>query len=341
MLEGALKNLSTIARPDRGAATLPWVHPAGTWLTEEPPRRAYLLHDRDPTVVGDRGLGMLPRGKVGILAAAGGVGKTYALCGLALAVVTRRHWLGHFPVGECHGRAVLVLGEEDPAELRRRLHVQARAMNLGEADAAAVAGILALPGAALDSLALTHPEEQGGVATPFAGALFEHLRRIAEDAGVGWDVVILDPLSRFAGPDVETDNAAATRLVQVLERFTQLPGSPAVLVAHHTTKTSRADGTPNEATAIRGSSALVDGARWAANMDSVPTVRGSPGHARIRVTKSNYAAFPKSVPSDGLLLTRVDGSGGLRVATREEEEALRVALAAAKDPERGGRRSLA
>ena len=141
-------------------------------------------------------------------------------CGLALAVVTRRPWLGHFPVGEgCHGRAVLILGEEDPGELQRRLHVQARAMELTREQRAAVVGILALPGASLDALALTQPEEHGTrAATPYAGALFEHLKRIADKTGKGWDVVILDPLSRFAGPDVEKDNSAATRLIQVLER---------------------------------------------------------------------------------------------------------------------------
>jgi len=278
---------------------------------------------------------MLPRGKVGLLAAAGGVGKTYALCGLALAVVTRRPWLGRFPVGEgCHGRAVLILGEEDPGELRRRLHVQARAMDLTEEQRAAVVGIYALPGASLDVLALTQPEEHGASArTPYAAALFEHLKRIADEAGKGWDVVILDPLSRFAGPDVEKDNSAATRLIQGLERFTTLPGNPAVIVAHHTSQASRKEG-PAElataaATAVRGATGLTDGSRWVATLDEVmvPTigVLGNeaklPGHARFRVVKSNYGRFPPG----SLLLTREEAGGGLRAATCAETDALTAA----------------
>ena len=315
--------------PDPVAAH-PWAWPPVEWLTEEPPRRAYLLHDAPGAGSFEtRGAGMLPRGKVGLLAAAGGVGKTYALCGLALAVVTRRPWLGHFPVGEgCHGRAVLILGEEDPGELQRRLYVQARAMDLTREQRAAVVGIYALPGASLDALALTQPEEHGTrAATPYAGLLFEHLNRIADETGKGWDVVILDPLSRFAGPDVEKDNSAATRLIQVLERFTTLPGNPAVIVAHHTSQASRKEG-PAElataaATAVRGATGLTDGSRWVATLDevAVSSLANLPGHARFRVVKSNYGRFPPG----SLLLTREEAGGGLRAATRAESDALTAA----------------
>ena len=333
---GARKGAPSEPGPDVKAH--PWTWPPVEWLTEEPPRREYLLHDA-PTGFGTetRGAGMLPRGKVGLLAAAGGVGKTYALCGLALAVVTRRPWLGHFPVGEgCHGRAVLILGEEDPGELQRRLHVQARAMELTREQRAAVVGILALPGASLDALALTQPEEHGTrAATPYAGALFEHLKRIADKTGKGWDVVILDPLSRFAGPDVEKDNSAATRLIQVLERFTTLPGNPAVIVAHHTSQTSRKEG-PAElataaATAVRGATGLTDGSRWVATLDEVAVspLANLPGHARFRVVKSNYGRFPPG----SLLLTREEAGGGLRAATRTERDALAAAEEQAKREE--------
>jgi hypothetical protein len=144
--------------------------------------------------------------------------------------------------------------------------------------------------------------------------------------------VILDPLSRFAGPDVETDNAAATRLIQVLESFTKLTGGPAVMVAHHTTKGSRKEGSDGgDATAIRGSSALVDGARWTANMERVARVdENAPDFVRLTVTKSNYAAFPKSCKA-GLLLVRVPGSGGLRAADKEETAAFVKSTSAAKE----------
>jgi len=317
-------------------AALPWTSPGLDWLTEEPPPRVYLLHDApDPRVpVGARGPGMLPRGKVGILAAAGGVGKTYALTGLALALVTGRPWLGHFPTADGLVRRVaLVLGEEDAGEVRRRLYLQGRAMGLGTSDREAVAaGLLVLPGAGLDRLALTRAEETGSVRTGFAGALHAFL----EERGP-WDAVILDPLARFAGPDVETDNAAATRLIQVLEGFASLPGEPAVLVAHHTRKTSATDPDPSGANSVRGASAIVDGARWTALLVDVPRPPGAPSglprFVRFVVRKNNYA--PPTLDTDGLLLAHALG-GGLRVATDPERQALEAAADAAKDARRSG-----
>ena len=330
---------STITMRDPGVqaqqdavARLPWTRPTGVWLDARPLARPYLLHL--PASAGAfalRGDGMVPRGKVGIIAAAGGVGKTFALCGLALSVVTGSPWLGRFPTGtDLRHRVVLVLGEEDEPELRRRLHHQAMAMALLPPDEpgrcreeererarAAVGRILALPGAGLDSLALTRAEAGGQSArTPFADAFYAFLEEEGRRVG-GWDALILDPLSRFAGPDVETDNAAATRLIQVLERFTKLPGEPAVLLAHHTNKASRgSDAGVSSASAVRGSSALVDGARWVASLEEVTLPGGgrSPGMARLRVTKSNYGR----IPEEESLLIRTH-EGGIRAATPEEQ----------------------
>jgi len=312
-----------------------WLVPDASWLEEEPPPPKYLLHEAgpEPRILGP---GLLPRGKVGILAGAGGVGKTLALCGLALSVAMGLPWLGRFPVGPGGtGRAVLVLGEEDPAELRRRLFCQAQAKGIDQSHFEAISRILALPGAGRHDLALTQPESQGqGVETGAARALRIHLEEQAEQNGEGWDLVILDPLARFAGPDVETDNSAATRLIQVAERFTTLPGAPTVVLAHHVAKYARIGGAPQVAAAgVRGSSALVDGARWVANL--VPVIREDgtwlAKHVRLLVSKSNYAAFPREQP---LYLTRVAG-GGLRVATVEELRRIEEESAAGRSPSRG------
>ena len=319
------KRKADAAKAAESVGKLEWFTPPAAWLADAPPFREYLLHDAPESgAFALRGAGMLPRGKVGILAAAGGVGKTFALTGLALSLVTGAKWLGNFPTGDnLRRRVVLVLGEEDIGEVQRRLHAQARAMELDPAKyGPALAGIHALAGAGLDTLALTRPTDEPGIGagTAFADGLYAYLEA---HGGNGWDAVILDPLSRFAGPDVETDNSAATRLVQVLERFTKLPGSPAVIVAHHTTKASRSEGEIG-ATAVRGSSALTDGARWVGTLDPVVVKGGAklPGHARFRVAKQNYGVFPDRA----LLLTKpVGGEGGLRAATDAESEALRKA----------------
>lgn len=296
-------------------AALPWLTPSAPWLVAEPETRPYLLHVADGPGALRRGAGLLPRSKVGMIQAEGGAGKTFALCGLALAVVTRSPWLGAFPVGEgLLRRAVLVLGEEDAPELRRRLCAQAQAMGLTASEHGdAIGRILALPGSGLETLALTQAEERDEpTRTRFADNLFAHLQREGEKHD-GWDVLILDPLSRFAGPDVEKDNSAGTRLIQTLERFTTLPGNPSVIVAHHTNKTSRGkdeDGRPRErsAAASRGSSALTDGARWVGDLAPQPG-----GFASFSIVKSNYGA----VPDTPTVLKRA-AEGGLRAATSAE-----------------------
>jgi AAA domain/DnaB-like helicase N terminal domain len=315
LLEGArlaIQELTRARGPDI-AARMGWLSPGANWLSEAPPPPRWLLyqpHAENDFTLSIRGPGLLRRGKVGILAAAGGAGKTFALCGMALALATHERWLGFFPVGDdVTGRVVLVLGEEDPEELRRRLFAQASLMGIH--GRTALSGILALPGAGNPHMALTRPEEESGCETPFAESLLRYLELEAERAGKGWDAIILDPLSRFAGPDVEIDNAAATRLMQVLERFAGLPGNPAVLVAHHTTKTSRASGDLS-ANSVRGASALTDGARWVGTLEPVEHFDLPQRYARFDVAKSNYAAFPPPV------LLVYGPEGGIRAATPAE-----------------------
>jgi hypothetical protein len=312
-----------------------WLHPDASWLEVEPDARRYLLHDSGGSMW-SRGPGLLPRGKVALLAGSGGVGKTLALCDLALAVVTGGPWLGHFPAGEglCR-RVALLLGEEDGPELHRRLWTQAQARDLGAHRRDDLTRILLLPGAGRHDLALSQPEERGTtVATPAAEALRRFLEAEAVRNGEGWDLVVLDPLSRFAGPDVEVDNSAATRLIQVLEGFTALPGSPTVLMAHHLAKYARGKDSPADgAVGVRGASALVDGARWVGNLEPVFTSSGNrmARHARFQVSKSNYAAFPEGP----LFLTRLDG-GGLRCVTPAERERIE---AATRKPKRERKRA--
>jgi hypothetical protein len=170
---------------------------------------------------------------------------------------------------------------------------------------------------------LTQSEERGQRArTETADALRAFLEAEAERNGEGWDLIVLDPQSRFAGPDVESDNSAATRLMQVLERFTSLPGNPAVLISHHVAKHARGSNKPVDgAVAIRGSSAIVDGARWAATLETV-TVGNTRfhRHALFQLAKSNYAAFPDRP----LYLARCE-DGGVRAATRAELERIEAA----------------
>src|SRR5690606_14405710 len=95
------------------------------WLTDEPPPQRWLLmrwYQR-------RDHGVFPRGRTGLLTATGGVGKTYALIQLALAVAGGGFWLDTFRATEA-GHVCLALAEEDADEARRRLWRAANALEL-------------------------------------------------------------------------------------------------------------------------------------------------------------------------------------------------------------------
>lgn len=281
--------------------------PIGEWcaLTAPPPPHDWLLRCPDPETNGETSIGVLPLGKCGMIYGDGGSGKSWANLQLAMAVATGRRWFDFFDVINT-GNVLIAMGEEDRKELHRRLYAIGLAMRLTpEQQRLASERIVALPLAGKLTALI---ESDRGVAVETA--MFRELRARL-DAGNDWRLVILDPQSRFAGADTETDNAAATRFVQVVESLMEAPGNPTVLVSHHTRKPPSDGARKGGASAAnaRGASALIAGFRWAAELERV-----GDGAARFSVTKSNYA--PWGAPVD---LVRDAALGGyLRVATREE-----------------------
>ena len=291
------------------------------WLLMRDPEGEHEANRIDPEGEAEA-VGYMPLGKVGMLAAAGGLGKTMALCQLAVAVATRRRWLARrekdrdvggllVPPGAV-GRVLLALAEEDAEEAHRRLYDVAYAMGLTRQErelAADRIDVLPLSGVAVaftegDGLGNTKP-------TPVLGALRDRLAEGAARAGADWRLIILDPMSRFAGNDTEKDNAAATRFVQAVETLVGAPGGPTVLLAHHVSKAARA-GDAAGANAARGASGLTDGVRWVANLEQARDGRS----LALELAKSNY-----SPPAGPIVLLRGD-RGMLRAASPDEVERL-------------------
>ncbi len=280
---------STEEAPEPNAAPRsPWDERWGTLADDTfsaaPPPREWLLSH------------VLPLGKVGMLVAEGGAGKTMALCQLALAVATGRAWLG-MPVAN-PGRVLLVLGEEDAEEVRRRMFNAARSMKLtSEETRQTLSRIFTMPLAGVPC-AMLDADERGTLSD---SAFKEWLSaKLGEPSPDPWRLLAFDPLSRFAGADAEKDNAAATRFIQSIEALAGKTGATA-LVAHHSNKASRKEGDASTS-AARGSSALTDGVRWVATL-SVETLEHEAAEARERlsrvvtlaVTKSNYARHAEAV----------------------------------------------
>jgi RecA-family ATPase len=264
--------------------------------------------------------GVFPLGKVGQLIAEGGAGKTFALCQLAVAVATGTRWLDTFE--STKGRVLLVLGEEDAEESRRRLY---HAANVRHGTRPDPGSIEVLPLAGESCALLEHDEHRNATETGF----LEQLREYVQAAD--FRLVVVDPLSRFAGPDAEKDNAAATRFMQALESLAA--PDRCILNAHHTNKLSRQGG-PVDGSSGRGSSAFFDGARWQCSISvQYLPVEGAEERAHLgevvtlAITKSNYAAKPEPV-----LLRRDTEHEGALVPIDDADRELVAAARRRADP---------
>ena len=241
------------------------------WLTEPLPERTWLLRDART------GRGVFPLGKCGQIIAEGGAGKTMALIQLAIAVATGGKWLDTFEIGH-PGRVLLCLGEEDAEEARRRCYAAGRRTDPDSVPSGSVC-ILPLAGKSCEFL----QRDPGGnpLKTPFLTAFRNTVVRSE------WRLVLLDPLSRLAGPDAEKDSAVATRFVQVCESFVK--PTTGLLCSHHTNKFSRGLGKgPITGDAGRGSSAFFDGFRWQCTL--TPRLVEGESQATFGYGKSNYSA---------------------------------------------------
>lgn len=300
-------------KPSSSALESKWIDLGNAleFVTEQPPPQTWLLKQWH----GQQDHGVFPRGKTGLFTATGGVGKTYALIQLAIAVASGGFWLDFRAVQA--GHVLVALGEEDAEEAWRRIW---RALNAAEMDIgqrkniASHLHLLPLHGV---PIALTCSPSPGVIATSdFA----TELRRKLDGFGVDWSLLILDPLSRWAGGGIESNNEAATRFVQVVETLTTVRGNPSVLLAHHSSQTSTRAGESD----ARGVTGIRDGFRWQASMDAIVSPDGTIDGVHLKNPKSNY-----SMRFQPLLLARNTEpgiEGTLRIANDFEAETLRAAL---------------
>ena len=263
------------------------------WYTEQPPPRRWLL--RDARTPGRDGV--FPMGKVGLIAAEGGAGKTMAVTHLTISVTSGEPWLGAFEVPE-PGKVLLALGEEDEEEVRRRIY---RARQVVSADPPE-GSVVTLPLAGVSSPLVTEDGE---------GDFLVWLRDYLVRTGP-YSLVVLDPIARFCGEDTEKDNAAATRFVTAMESLIVPSGGGSILGSHHTNQNSRGNGGKVDAVAVRGVSALVDGSRWVSTL-RVERYDDQEATITLAMAKSNYSMFASPV-------SLRYGEGGVLVPLTDEEQ---------------------
>lgn len=206
------------------------------------------------------GSGLLPAGYVSIAYGYPGVGKSFLLdAGLALAVARGESWLG-LPTRK--GR-VLVLAAEWPAAIAQQ-HLRQYGAD-GAVDLEYVTAEFLRTPILLDSP--------------------EHVADLVSYAR-GFDLVVLDPLGRFSGVDLDAGYEAAkvTLGAQALAA-----SGPAVLLVHHARKTSAGtkESFENDLDAMRGSGRL--------QSDPVTVIRLAKhpsGKIVISFPKANFGRAP-------------------------------------------------
>lgn len=213
--------------------------------------------------------GVIPSGIPMLLAAIGGLGKSYLLLDLALKVAGGgESWddLAQIAFGGKvvkHGRVVFLTAEDSAASIHRRLDGLANDELRGKARENLFVVPLpdaggAFPFIAQDATGLHH--------TPGYIELRQQLLELGNTA-----LIIFDPLQAFVHADVTADPAAAQFWWSTMAELCAATGAT-VAVAHH----MRKDGAfsikrPSDARqAIRGTTALVDGARLVYGLWSLP-----------------------------------------------------------------------
>ncbi|MGN4153717.1 helicase RepA family protein [Burkholderia gladioli] len=190
--------------------------------------------------------GLLP-GTFGLLVAPGATGKSQFALDTAVSLALGRQVAdGLFPASR-PGKVVFLAGEESDRLLAERIRCLLSIDEQGKSDLHNNLILLPMAGESCILLVDGRPT-----------TLYDELRTIAEGARL----IIIDPLRRMHGGD-ENSSSEMTAFVVVMEQLAQATGA-AVLGIHHTNRASVADAGSQHA--ARGSSALVDGARWQLNL---------------------------------------------------------------------------
>lgn len=266
-------------------------------LTEKPPRPEYILE------------GMLQRGIVGMICAAGGTGKSFFLIQLAEAMADGKNF---GPFKSTKPMNVLYLAGEDPAN-----KLDERLWDLGHGSFPR--GLLAYSVSGIMGPLM----EFDGKGNPAKSKWYAWLKNIVSSIP-GLDVLILDPKSRFYGLD-EISNDHATQWVACLESLSIETGTT-ILFSHHVSK-ERSD-TLTQAMS-RGASALVDGVRFVLGMTAMNEKTAQAYNVEARnyiemdIVKTNYS--PK-LPSTIFFKRGDDGLFEYASLTSERRDALAIRL---------------
>lgn len=282
-------------------------------------KRKFLLESNYKDELGRRP-GIIPAGVPGMLAAAGGAGKSMMLMQLAFSVAGGGGWLT-YNVKE-PGKVLMLMGELEDCDFDERMSniLNSKPQSIPQKT---LDNIIPICLGGYHEIDFVRDREdrirnREKMQTPAYDSVLERLHKDGP-----YSLVIIDPASRFGGRDFELENAAATKLVQLLECLGASNGNPAIVLAHHTSKSSHKGKT--DQTAARGSSALTDGMKWQINLERLERRERAPSLLVMRFVKTNYG-----IDHATLILSR-NQDGLLGIASKDEKETYLNAKAVKED----------
>lgn len=189
--------------------------------------------------------GLIP-GSLGLLVATGGTGKSFLALDCAVSLALGRPVAGGLFPARTPSKVVYLAAEETERQIAERLRGMLR---LDEHTDAFFKNLILLP---------MSGENCRLVANGKRTELLKELTALS----AGARLIILDPIRRLHNGE-ENDSADMTQLVIAFESLAKSTGA-AVLGLHHANRASASDNSSQHAS--RGSTALVDGARWQINL---------------------------------------------------------------------------
>lgn len=251
-----------------------------------PPPRQWLIEE------------LVPSNIVGLLAAAGGTGKSMLALQLAVSIASGVSFFG-FPASK-RGQVLIMSAEDDREEYHRRLAAVVNELGKDNLHSSGVKAGIRENLFVLDRVGKDNRLTEKRLSAVQKTSLVDQIAGAANSLKC-CRLIILDPLSRFDGGE-PNDNSDSTRLVEAAESIRRKTGAT-VLLVHHVNKTSIKDPERGQE-AVRGASALVDGVRWVALLsgmsendakrNSVPSAEiGS--YVQMVIAKSNYGKLQPKV----------------------------------------------
>ena len=276
----------------------------------------------------------LPVGKLGVLSAEGGTGKSYLALELAISVAMGHEIIQGFTPTE-PGGVLCLFAEDDDHVVSHRLRSIADGLSINDSTISGLLRSRRLQFINGQSAPILSFDAFGGITRTAAFvAIHDQVRRDK------YRLVVVDPLVAWAGIPNENDNAAMQAVASALIDIAGASDG-AVLALHHANKQAGRARDLSQG-ASRGASSLLCAARWVAAMQTLDErtaedygVPESEAHlyAEVLISKNSYAERSGQLTT----LRRLPGGALQHVALRADRDAsIAQAIAAVIDDTGGG-----